>query len=228
MKQTALDYAAMADTGLLRLAQDGDREAFRAIMQRCNQRLFRVARAVTGSDDEAEDVLQDAYLKAFAAIGRFRGEASLLTWLTSITLNEARGRLRRRRPTASLDVMEETGVRIIPFPGLAENPDPEAEAARFEVRRLLEQAIDTLPEDFRVIFMLREVEGCSVEETAAQLGLNSQTVRTRLFRARQALRQELVTKLSSGMEGVFPFLGARCTRIADRVLERLSAAAPPG
>src|SRR5512147_19780 len=116
MKQTALDYAAMADTGLLRLAQDGDREAFRAIMQRCNQRLFRVARAVTGGDDEAEDVLQDAYLKAFAAIGRFRGEASLLTWLTAITLNEARGRLRRRRPTASLDVMEETGVHIIPFP----------------------------------------------------------------------------------------------------------------
>jgi RNA polymerase sigma-70 factor (ECF subfamily) len=228
MRHAALDYAGMAEDVLLRHAQGGDREAFRAIMQRCNQRLFRMARAVVNGDDEAEDVLQDAYLKAFAAIGRFRGEASLMTWLTSITLNEARGRLRRRRPTTSLDVMEEAGVRVIPFPGLAEIPDPEAEAARFEVRRLLEQAIDTLPEDFRIVFMLREVEGCSVEETAAQLDLNPQTVRTRLFRARQSLRQELVLKLSSGMEGVFPFLGARCTRIADRVLERLNAAAPPG
>lgn len=221
MRQSALDYAAMAEEALLRHAQGGDREAFRAIMQRCNQRLFRVARAVVHSDEEAEDVLQDAYLKAFAGIGRFRGEAGLMTWLTAITLNEARGRLRRRRPTTSLDVMEEADVRVIPFPGLSENADPEAEAARFEVRRLLEQAIDTLPEDFRIVFVLREVEGCSVEETAAQLGLNPQTVRTRLFRARQALRQELVLKISSGMEGVFPFLGARCARIADRVLERL-------
>jgi RNA polymerase sigma-70 factor (ECF subfamily) len=221
MRQSALDYAAMAEEALLRHAQSGDREAFRAIMQRCNQRLFRVARAVVNSDEEAEDVLQDAYLKAFAGIGHFRGEAGLMTWLTAITLNEARGRLRRRRPTASLDVMEDAGVRVVPFPGLSESADPEAEAARFEVRRLLEQAIDTLSEDFRIVFMLREVEGCSVEETAAQLGLNPQTVRTRLFRARQSLRQELVLKISSGMEGVFPFLGVRCARIADQVLERL-------
>jgi RNA polymerase sigma factor (sigma-70 family) len=227
MRQQALDYAGMTEDVLLRQAQGGDREAFRTIMQRCNQRLFRVARAVMNNDDEAEDVLQDAYLKAFAAIGRFRGEAGVMTWLTAITLNEARGRLRRRRPTTSLDVMEEIGIRVIPFPGLAEMPDPEAEAVRSEVRRLLEQAIDTLPEDFRIVFMLREVEGCSVEETAVQLDINPQTVRSRLFRARQSLRQELTQKLASGMEGVFPFLGARCIRIADRVLERLNAATPP-
>jgi RNA polymerase sigma-70 factor (ECF subfamily) len=221
MRQTATDYAAMREEGLLLLARRGDRDAFRAIMQRFNQRLFRVARAVVNNDDEAEDVLQESYLKAFAAIAGFRGESGLGTWLTAITLNEARGRLRRRRPTASLDVMEEAGVRVIPFPGLAEIPDPEAEALRSEVRGLLEKAIDALPDDFRIVFMLREVEGCSVEETAAQLAINPQTVRTRLFRARQCLRQELAAKLASGVDGVFPFMGARCARIADRVLARL-------
>ena len=228
MRQAALDYATMPEKLLLRHAQSGDRDAFRAIMQRHNQRLFRIARAVVSNDDEAEDVLQDAYLKAFGAIGLFRGESGLNTWLTAITLNESRGRLRRRRPTESLEVMEENGIRVIPFPGMAEIPDPEAEAVRSETRRLLERAIDQLPDEFRLVFMLREVEGLSVEETAAQLNLNPQTVRTRLFRARQSLRQSLMSTLSSGMEGVFPFLGARCNRIADRVLARLSVLAPPG
>jgi RNA polymerase sigma-70 factor (ECF subfamily) len=221
MTQAALDYAGMTEKGLLRRAQDGDREAFRAIMQRCNQRLFRVARAVLRNDDEAEDALQEAYLKAFAGIGQFRGEAGLATWLTAITLNEARGRLRRRRPTMELAVMDEIGIRVIPFPGHAEAPDPEAEAVRSEIRLLLERAIDALPEDFRVVFMLRDVEGCSVEETAAQLDLNPQTVRTRLFRARQLLRRDLALKMAGSMDGVFPFLGARCARITDRVLARL-------
>jgi RNA polymerase sigma-70 factor (ECF subfamily) len=221
MRQTATDYAAMKEEGLLRFAQQGDHEAFRAIMQRFNQRLFRVARAVVSNDDEAEDVLQEAYLKAFAAIAGFRGESGLATWLTAITLNEARGRLRRRRPTTSLDVMEETGVRVIPFPGVAEIPDPAAEALRSEVRGLLEKAIDALPDDFRIVFMLRDVEGFSVEETAAQLDINPQTVRTRLFRARKCLRQELAAKLAGGVDGVFSFMGARCTRITDRVLARL-------
>jgi RNA polymerase sigma-70 factor (ECF subfamily) len=221
MTQAALDYMGMAEEGLLRRAQGGDREAFRAIMQRCNQRLFRVARAVMHNDDEAEDVLQEAYLKAFAGIGQFRGEAGLATWLTAITLNEARARLRRRRPTLELAVMDEIGIRVIPFHGQAETPDPEAEAVRSEIRQFLERAIDTLPEDFRIVFMLRDVEGCSVEETATQLELNSQTVRTRLFRARKLLRRDLALKMAGSMDGVFPFLGARCTRITDRVLARL-------
>jgi RNA polymerase sigma-70 factor (ECF subfamily) len=211
----------MEEEGLLRRAQDGDREAFRAIMQRCNQRLFRVARVVMRNDDEAEDVLQEAYLKAFAGIGQFRGEAGLATWLTAITLNEARARLRRRRPTMELAVMDEIGIRIIPFPGQTEMPDPEAEAVRSEIRQFLERAIDTLPEEFRIVFMLRDVEGCSVEETAAQLELNPQTVRTRLFRARKLLRRDLALKMAGSMDGVFPFLGARCARITDRVLARL-------
>lgn len=219
MTQAALDYASMTEELLVRLVRSGDREAFRAIMQRCNQRLFRVARAVVGNDDEAEDVVQEAYLRAYAGIHDFRGEASLATWLTAITLNEARGRLRLRHPTMDIDVMDE--IRVIPFPGLAEAPDPEQEAARAGTRRLLERAIDGLPEDFRVVFMLREIEGCSVEETAQQLDIKPQTVRTRLFRARQLLRAELEKTISSGMTGVFPFLGPRCARVAERVLAKL-------
>lgn len=220
MTQTALDYASMTEERLVGLVRSGSRPAFRAIMQRCNQRLFRVARAVTGSDDEAEDVVQEAYLRAFAGIAHFRGEASIATWLTAITLNEARGRLRLRRPTTDLELMDD--IRVIPFPGMAENLDPEAEAARSGTRRLLERAIDGLPEEFRIVFMLREIEGCSVEETALQLDLKPQTVRTRLFRARQTLRAELEKSLSSGMAGVFPFLGARCNRVTERVLARLA------
>jgi len=221
MIQAARDYAAMDEAALTAHARSGDREAFRAIMQRCNQRLFRVARAVTGSDDEAEDVLQEAYLRAFAGIADFRGEAGMLTWLTAITLNEARGRLRRRRPLVDLTVMDDAANRIIPFPGMAANADPEAEIQRAETRRLLEGAMDRLPPDFRIVFILREIEGCDVEETALQLGLKPQTVKTRLFRARRLLRRDLEQAFASGLSGVFPFLGPRCNAICERVLARL-------
>ena len=221
MTQAARDYAAMDEGALTAHARRGDREAFRVIMQRCNQRLFRVARAVAGSDDEAEDVLQEAYLHAFAGIGDFRGEAGLLTWLTAITLNEARGRLRKHRPQVDLAVMDDTGSCIIPFPGMAANADPEAETQRSETRRLLESAMDSLPPDFRIVFILREIEGCGVEETARQLGLKPQTVKTRLFRARRLLRRHLERTFANGLTGVFPFLGPRCAAICEHVLARL-------
>lgn len=220
MAQAAHDYRGMNEAVLVAQAKTGDREAFRAIMQRCNQRLFRVARAVLRNDAEAEDALQDAYLRAFQGIGGFRGEAGLLTWLTTITLNEARGRLRQQRPTVDFDTMDES--RVIPFPGAAAPTDPESEAARSQIRGLLEKAIDALPEDFRVVFILRDVEGCSVADTALQLSVKPQTVKTRLFRARQALRKELEQELETGVGKVFPFLGARCARITERVLERMA------
>jgi RNA polymerase sigma-70 factor (ECF subfamily) len=220
MALAARDYAAMDEAGLVAHAQAGDREAFRAIMQRCNQRLFRVARAVVHDNEEAEDVLQEAYLRAFAGFGAFRRESGLLTWLTAIVLNEARGRLRKRRPTVEIEQMDKMDMRVIPFPGAA--PDPEAEAARSEARHLLEAAIDRLPPDFRIVFILREIENCSVRDAAIQLEIKPQTVKTRLFRARALLRQDLEHRLVAGMGGVFPFLGARCARVADRVLEKLA------
>src|SRR6185312_1406998 len=198
MRNTALDYAGLDEALLVRHAQGGDRDAFRAIMTRCNQRLFRLARGVVGNDTDAEDVLQEAYLKAFAAIAGFRGEAGLYTWLSAITLNEAKSRLRRRRPTVELDTMDDHS-NIVLLTGAGAQRNPEAEAARAQVRHVLERAVDDVPLDFRLVFLLREVEGCSIEETAAQLGIKAATVKTRHHRARQMLRATLDRKLKDAL-----------------------------
>jgi RNA polymerase sigma-70 factor (ECF subfamily) len=224
MAVAALAYAELPEAELAAFARAGDREAFRAIMQRCNQRLFRIARSVMRDDAEAEDVLQEAYARAFAAIAGFRGEASLATWLTRIVLNEAHGQLRTRRPTVELTEVEaaQAGGRLLAFRPRAGGDDPEADAGRAQVRRLLERAVDDLPEPFRLVFMLREVEELSVEETAESLGLKPQTVKTRLHRARRLLRQALDARLAGVLTGAYPFLGARCARITEAVLRRLA------
>lgn len=210
---------------LVERARQRDGAAFRLIIQRHNQRLYRVARSVLGDDSEAEDAVQEAYIRAFAHLGEFRGEARLSTWLTRIVLNEALGRLRQRRPTVDLKVIdtinEQGEARVIVMPTARQETDPEAAAARAEIRRLLERAVDQLPEPFRVVFVLREIEELSVEETAENLRLRPETVKTRLHRARRLLRQSLGAELSSALADAFPFAGARCARVADRVLERL-------
>jgi RNA polymerase sigma-70 factor (ECF subfamily) len=221
MSQPARDYGALTEADLVALARGHDPMAFRAIMQRFNQRLFRVARAVMGNDDEAEDVLQAAYLSAFRGIAAFRGDAHLLTWLTTITLNEARGRLRRRRPTLELTMLDRESPGVVPFPGMTPVSNPEAEAGRAEVRAILEAAVDALPTDFRIVFMLREVDGYSTEEAAAHLSIPEATVKTRLFRARRLLREGLEKQFLAGLSGVFPFLGKRCDTICENVLREL-------
>ncbi|MBL8556189.1 MAG: RNA polymerase sigma factor [Phenylobacterium sp.] len=228
MRAATLDPAQLPEADLVTLARRGDRAAFREIMRRCNQRLFRVARAVVRSESEAEDVLQEAYTRAFAAIGGFRGEAGIATWLTRIVLNEAHGRLRGRRATVGLDLLDTpAGAQVVAFPGRGPET-PEADAARAQIRRLLEQAVDQLPEPFRLVFVLREVEELSIDETADHLGLKPQTVKTRLHRARQRLRDALDAKLADVMVGAYPFLGARCERITANVLDRLFGASPAG
>ena len=212
----------LGDAELAALARQGDGAAFRVIMQRHNRRLYRAARAVLHDDAEAEDVVQEAYVRAFAALGDFRGDSSLATWLTRIALNEALGRLRRRRPTLDIETFDaRPEARVIPFPLMSPDMNPEQAAARQDVRRLLERAIDGLPEPFRVVFVLRDVEELSIEETAAQLGLRPETVKTRLHRARRRLREALDAELASALTDAFPFAGARCARITDAVLKRL-------
>jgi RNA polymerase sigma-70 factor (ECF subfamily) len=220
---------ALSDAELVRLALQRDGEAFRTIMQRHNRRLYRVARSVMHDDSEAEDVVQEAYVLAFGNLAKFRAESSLATWLTRITLNEALGRLRRRRPTVDwsiLDSPQGNGAQVIPFPTMIANEDPERMAAQHEIRRLIEQAIDELPEIFRVVFVMREVEDMSIEETSDFLGLRPETVKTRLHRARKLLRQALDEKLAPALTDVFPFAGARCQRITDEVLKRLGLLPP--
>ena len=213
---------SLGDAELAALARQGDGAAFRVIMQRHNRRLYRAARAVLHDDGEAEDVVQEAYVRAFAALGDFRGDSSFATWLTRIALNEALGRLRRRRPTVEIETFDaRPEARVIPFPLMSPDMNPEQAAARQDVRRLLERAIDALPEPFRVVFVLRDVEELSIEETAAQLGLRPETVKTRLHRARRRLREALDAELASALTDAFPFAGARCARITDAVLKRL-------
>ncbi|MGE5565342.1 MAG: RNA polymerase sigma factor [Parcubacteria group bacterium] len=220
MQRRAIDYDSLPEADLVRRAKAGEGEAFRAIMQRCNQRLFRTARAVLRDEAEAEDVVQEVYVRAFSRLADFRGESAILTWLTRIALNEARGRLRKRKPTVDVsELSNRETAQVIQLPGAA---NPEADVARNEIRRILEVAVDDLPEIFRTVFILRDVEGCSIEETAENLGLNPATVKTRLHRARAMLRKALDEKLASAVTEAFPFLGVRCQRITDRVMERLA------
>ncbi|MEO8809735.1 MAG: RNA polymerase sigma factor [Rhodanobacter sp.] len=224
-----IDYAALDDQALVALVRGGQREAFRQIMQRCNQRLFRVARAVIGEDSEAEDVLQESYMRAYHKLDSFRGDSTLSTWLTTIVLNEARGRLRKRRPMVGLeqvDAAPDDTHQVIRFPSKFGGEDPAASAARAQIRHLLEHAIDELPSAFRVVYIMREVEDCSVDETASQLGIKPGTVKTRLHRARRLLRLALHDRLANTMSEAFPFKGKRCARVTDAVMKLLDAQAP--
>lgn len=216
----------LSDNELVRRAQQGDRAAFRAIMTQCNQRLFRVARSIVRDDHEAEDVLQEAYLRAFRAIASFRGEANVLTWLTRIVVNEARGRLRQRRDTVDIDQIEaaqRSTAQVIPFPSAGNFGATESAVESAHIRRLVEAAIDDLPDAFRTVFMLRDVDGCSIEETAATLDVRPETVKTRLHRARRMLRETLDQRLKATLADAFSFLGTACLAITDAVLSRLAA-----
>jgi RNA polymerase sigma factor (sigma-70 family) len=204
------------DAALVERAQQRDGAAFWLIIKRHNQRLYRVARAVLDDDTEAEDIVQETYIHAFAHLSEFRAEARLSTWLTRIALNEAVGRRRRRRPTVDLKVVED-----MPAPFSPHKSDPEEATALAEIRRLLERAVDALPEHFRIVFVMRDVEEMSTEETAVLLGLRPQTVKTRLHRARRLLRETLQDKLATVFSDTFPFAGARCDRLAQFVLDRL-------
>ena len=222
----SVDYAALDDQALVDLVRGGRREAFRHIMQRCNQRLFRVARAVLGEDSEAEDVLQESYMSAYRKLDSFRGDSTLLTWMTSIVLNEARGRLRKRHHMVGLeqiDAAPDDTHQVIQFPSKFGSEDPAVSAARAQIRRLLEHAIDELPPAFRTVYMMREVEECSVEETASLLAIKPETVKTRLHRARRQLRASLQGTLAATMSEAFPFMGVRCARVTDAVMARLDA-----
>lgn len=208
---------------LARRVAAGEPTAFEALMRRHNRALFRTARAILRDDAEAEDVLQDAYLQAYRAIGGFRGEAKLSTWLARIVANEALAKARKRARRAEIVRLQpgasETEVNEIPDGRSDESP--ERSAQRVEMRRLLEAEIDALPDDYRVVFVLRAVQEMSVEETADTLGIPQATVRTRLFRARSLLREGLASKVDLACEEAFSFAGERCDRIVAHVLERM-------
>ncbi len=219
------DPNGLSDAQLVQLARQRDGAAFRTIIKRHNRRLYRLARAVTANDSDAEDAVQDAYVRAFTSLDQFRGDSSLGTWLSRIVLNEALGRLRRRRPTVDLAVVDSrppSGSEVILFPTASPQLDPERTMAQREIQHLLEHAIDDLPEAFRTVLVARVIEDMSVKETADLLGLRVETVKTRLHRAREQLKQALEKHVDSALTDVFPFDGRRCDRMTDTVLRRFN------
>lgn len=213
-----------ADPELASMAAAGDEASFEGIMRRHNQLLFRTARGILKSDADAEDALQEAYLSAWRALGTFRAEAKLSTWLVRIVINEALGRL--RRPSAQvipLDIDLE-GSELQAERWMEDDPsqDPERAAQRAEMRRLMEERIDKLPDVFRTVFILRAVEELSVEEVSQALQIPPATVRTRLFRARSLLRDSLSRDVDMAIGDAFAFAGVRCDRIVASVLARIA------
>jgi RNA polymerase sigma-70 factor (ECF subfamily) len=220
---TRAHIETLTDEDLVNLARARDETAVRAITTRYNRRLFRIARSILRNDAEAEDVVQETYVRAFTGLDMFRGDAAFGTWITRIALNESLGRLRRRRPTVDWETHGENRTRaeIINFPASAAIDDPETTMAQNEVRAVLEQTIDELPDAFRAVFVARIVEGMSVDETADLFGLQPQTVKTRLHRARLLLREGLDKQLGPALTSSFPFDGRRCDRMTENVVRRI-------
>ena len=214
---------ALDDAGLVQLAKGREEFAIRALTRRYNRRLFRLARSVLRDDAEAEDVVQETWVRAVIALDTFRGDSAFATWLTRIALNEALGRRRKQRPTVDWDSYGDTmnEAEIIQFPVSAMTGDPERTMARSEIREVLERSIDELPDTFRGVFVARIVEGLSVEETAELFAIKPETVKTRLHRARNLLREALDRQLGTALTETFPFDGARCERMTDAVVRRL-------
>jgi RNA polymerase sigma-70 factor (ECF subfamily) len=216
---TAPERQDDSDAELARRCLAGEPDAYRAVMRRHNRRLVRIAYSILKDTDEAEDAVQEAYLRAFQSLSQLEDLARFPTWLATITVNEARGRLRRSRRTGSLDdgIMQTEVVPMFTEPTIS----PERQALLGELRRVLEGAIDGLPGPFRTVFMLRGVEGLNVAETAACLGIPTATVKTRFHRARALLRQALQAEAAVLLPDLFPFDGARCDRIVAGVMKRL-------
>src|SRR3979409_548184 len=212
---------------LIQRARKRDEAAVRAIMQSNNRRLYRIARGILRNDSEAEDVVQETYVRAFTHLQEFRGDSSLATWLARIAMNEALGRLRRQRPAVEWTSLP-PGVleaQIIQFPHSANSEDPEKSMAQRQIQHVVEHAIDELPEAFRIVFITRVIEGMNVEETAEILGLKPETVKTRLHRARTMLRDIVEKKSGPVVLEAFPFAGKRCERLTEAVLKRLGLVA---
>jgi RNA polymerase sigma-70 factor (ECF subfamily) len=218
----------LTDDRLVQMARENNLAAFEALMRRHNRRLFRVARAVLRDQDAAEDAVQETYLRAFTRLDSYRPTGRFAAWLTRVALNEAL--MIRRRERTGMVSLDEVGEAALSTPdpsSVSGTPSAEQFVEAAHARILIEHAIDALPENFRMVFVLRVVEGLDVRETAECLDLNATTVRTRLFRAQRQLRVGLTQRLHSESSEIFDFGAARCDRIVEYVLARLTPAPGP-
>jgi RNA polymerase sigma-70 factor (ECF subfamily) len=222
--KTAVDYSGLGDVELALRCAARDGDAMRHVIVANNQRLFRAAWSILKVRQDAEEAVQAGYLSAFGAIDSFEGRSALSTWLTRIVVNEALGR--RRAEQRRRRQLEQEGVAVLDHyrDALMRGSDaetPDAAVAREQIRRLLEQAVAALPDPFRTVFVLREIEGMSCEDTAEVLGVPVATVKTRLFRSRRRLQELLAPEMANVLSGTFPFAGNDCAELTQRVLTRL-------
>lgn len=219
-----LTRSALSDEEVVQRVCEGEVPLFEVLMRRHNQRLYRVARSVVKDEAEAEDVLQQAYLNAFTHLGQFESRSKFTTWMTRITLNEAFARRRKLDRSFSLTdrlPRQDSDGTPMDVPTTSAS-DPERQAYAGELRRALEEAVDALPQDYRTVFMLREVEGLSTLETGDSVGLSEDAVKTRLHRARAMIRQSLTLRLGDAASTAFSFPATRCDRVVAFVLARIS------
>jgi len=227
--QLKSDYVHLSDVELARLCSARDPGAVHHVITANNQRLFRTAWSILKNRAEAEEAVQSGYLSAFANMAAFEGRSALSTWLTRIVANEALGRRRAEKRRRSR--LDREGVAVLDdyrealMRGSEADP-PDAAVAREQIRRLLENAVANLPDVFRTVFVLREIESLSSEDTAAVLGVPVATVKTRLFRGRRRLQEMLAPELGSVLSGTFPFAGADCAAMTARVLAALDLKEP--
>lgn len=207
---------SLSDEEIVVRVLHGEPRLFELLMRRNNRRVYRAARGVVRDDLEAEDVMQDAYVRAYEHLGEFDGRARFSTWLTRIAVHEALARVRRARRQQPFDPLSEEHA-------MPRNVDltPEQRASDGEMRGVLERAIGALPDDFRVVFMLRAVEEMSGVDTAACLGIPEDTVKTRLYRARARLREFVLAELEPAVASTFDFAAPRCDRVVGEVFRRL-------
>lgn len=218
--QFTSDLQALPDEQVVSRVLSGEIELFEILMRRYNQRLYRVARSILSNDGEAEDVMQDAYVRAYSHLGQFAGRSSFATWLTRIAVYEALARVRRGRRLVQIEDLTSRTEGAMKFSSPAE-AGPEQRAIQRDLQNVLEVAMEALPESFRSVLMLREVEGLSTAETAECLGIGESLVKTRLHRARAALRRELENRSRVALGEAFPFHLSRCDRVVAAVFARI-------
>lgn len=219
----AISFAAnvMTDEEVVRRVRDGETALFEVLMRRYNQRLYRTARSILNNDGEAEDVMQDAYVRSYMHLDQFDGRARFSTWLTKIAVHEALARARKRQKMVELDAT--SGAMEGSMNLQSKEPSPEQDVLTHTMRIVLEAAIDRLPETYRAVFMLREIEEMSTTETADCLELSEEAVKVRLHRARALLRKDIYTQTGAATAEAFHFAGARCDRMVSVVLDRIQS-----
>jgi RNA polymerase sigma-70 factor (ECF subfamily) len=212
---------SLTDEEVVDRVRSGDTALFEILMRRHNQRVYRVARAVVKDETEAEDVMQQAYLNAFVHLNQFEQRSLFSTWLTRITVYEALARRRKRRPQEPLPSADAGANENTMETLIAPDADPERQAYAAELGRVLEFAVDALPEAYRSVFMLREIEGLSTSETAEGLEIGEEAVKTRLHRARAMVRRTITDRLGAAGQEAFQFHAVRCDRVVDAVLTEI-------